>query len=83
MFPVYPAHSKRDDFAILFLKPPVELDICSYLNGGRDSEGNNRLYFCPTTYPPPMEGDTEEEKEKKFKAIDLDLKRAAADVIGR
>lgn len=78
IFPVYPANAKHDDLVELFSKPPERLDICTYLKGGRDHEGNNRLYFCPTTYPPPAEGDSKEESEKKFKKLDQDLKRAAS-----
>ena len=63
-FPVYPAHHKKDDLNELLSNPPVAMDICSYLNGGREREGNNRLYFSPIKYPPPSKDDSKERKKE-------------------
>lgn len=78
MFPVYPVHDKKDaPLENIFSKPPETHDICTFLGGGSTC-GNNRLYFCPKTYPPPAEGATEDEIGEKIGAIDQALKNAAS-----
>ncbi|KAL9185556.1 hypothetical protein ACHAXT_003333 [Thalassiosira profunda] len=78
-FPVYPAHHKKDDLNELLSNPPVAMDICTFLNGGREREGNNRLYFSPLKYPPPSKDDSKERRKELFNVLHDDLREAAKD----
>ena len=65
----------------LFLKPPLEADIYSFL--GVRKYGNNKLHFCPKRNPPPSKDDIDNVECSKFSEIYRDLQHAANDAGGQ
>jgi hypothetical protein len=73
--PLYPVEGgRKGDIDPLTIKP-AEVDVCSFFDGKNGFI--QKLYFCPTKYPPIKKGDSKEVKESKLRNVDSLIKSRA------